>query len=85
MKAVEEHGRLWQPSHTEKAGTGVQLDEWEKEGWTYHAKGTFDSRVLNGALFIPCPYQDYGSRLLRHLRQLCRSLARQTSTLVLLT
>ncbi|KAK7031167.1 CDP-diacylglycerol--glycerol-3-phosphate 3-phosphatidyltransferase [Paramarasmius palmivorus] len=33
MKAVARAGRLW------KEGSGVQLREWFKEGWTYHAKG----------------------------------------------
>ena len=39
MKAVAKAGRLWKgPSATE--GQGVLLTEWEKPGWTYHAKGT---------------------------------------------
>ncbi|EEB93526.1 hypothetical protein MPER_07800, partial [Moniliophthora perniciosa FA553] len=33
MKAVARAGRLW------KESTGVQLLEWLKDGWTYHAKG----------------------------------------------
>lgn len=35
MKAVERAGRGW----TRESG-GVMLSEWEKDGWTYHAKGT---------------------------------------------
>ncbi|PSR77599.1 hypothetical protein PHLCEN_2v7789 [Hermanssonia centrifuga] len=35
MKAVHSAGRDWDPSRT----SGVQLTEWEREGWTYHAKG----------------------------------------------
>ncbi|KAF8910525.1 hypothetical protein CPB84DRAFT_1672690 [Gymnopilus junonius] len=38
MKAVSEAGRLWKgPSPSQ--GQGVLLSEWEKPGWTYHAKG----------------------------------------------
>jgi len=33
MKAVEEAGRL--------SAEGISLTEWEKPGWTYHAKGVF--------------------------------------------
>ncbi|KAI3609190.1 cdp-diacylglycerol-glycerol-3-phosphate 3-phosphatidyltransferase [Moniliophthora roreri] len=33
MKAVARAGRFW------KESTGVQLLEWLKDGWTYHAKG----------------------------------------------
>lgn len=33
MAAVKKAGRLW------KQGTGVELTEWKKDGWTYHAKG----------------------------------------------
>jgi CDP-diacylglycerol--glycerol-3-phosphate 3-phosphatidyltransferase len=39
MQAVANAGRLWNPSASNGAGRGVQLSEWEKEGWTYHAKG----------------------------------------------
>ena len=28
---------------TEGVGRGVQLTEWEKDGWTYHAKGGYHS------------------------------------------
>ncbi|KAF7440281.1 CDP-diacylglycerol--glycerol-3-phosphate 3-phosphatidyltransferase [Pleurotus ostreatus] len=37
MKAVKSAGRTW----TQKGnyGHGVQLKEWYKDGWTYHAKG----------------------------------------------
>ncbi|KAK0469546.1 CDP-diacylglycerol-glycerol-3-phosphate 3-phosphatidyltransferase [Desarmillaria tabescens] len=35
IQAVDRAGRSWQ----EGASTGIQLNEWEKEGWTYHAKG----------------------------------------------
>ncbi|KAF8972239.1 hypothetical protein BDZ97DRAFT_1901356 [Flammula alnicola] len=38
MKAVSKAGRLWRgPSPSD--GQGVSLTEWEKPGWTYHAKG----------------------------------------------
>ncbi|KAG6856303.1 hypothetical protein H0H87_005716 [Tephrocybe sp. NHM501043] len=37
MSAVKRAGRLW------KQKSGVQLTEWEREGWTYHAKGIWVS------------------------------------------
>jgi len=37
MHAVRAAGQEW--SQDEKGGSGVQLKEWEKPGWTYHAKG----------------------------------------------
>ncbi|OBZ65702.1 CDP-diacylglycerol--glycerol-3-phosphate 3-phosphatidyltransferase [Grifola frondosa] len=40
MKAVCAAGREWSHDAPDGgAGAGVQLSEWEKEGWTYHAKG----------------------------------------------
>ncbi|THV01000.1 hypothetical protein K435DRAFT_776198 [Dendrothele bispora CBS 962.96] len=36
MKAVRAAGREWSASGSEG---GIQLSEWEKQGWTYHAKG----------------------------------------------
>ncbi|TFK36676.1 hypothetical protein BDQ12DRAFT_236985 [Crucibulum laeve] len=38
MKAVKKAGRLWKDA-TGGGGQGVQLSEWSKKGWTYHAKG----------------------------------------------
>ena len=35
MRAVRAAGRTWGKSSSE----GVQLHEWERQGWTYHAKG----------------------------------------------
>lgn len=29
-----------------RVGHGVELTEWEREGWTYHAKGEFLSTVV---------------------------------------
>jgi len=48
MSAVSKVGRLWSGS-TPKDGQGVLLNEWEKLGWTYHAKGANDacSEVVN--------------------------------------
>jgi hypothetical protein len=37
MDAVDASGRSWLSD--DHGGTGVQLMEWEKPGWTYHAKG----------------------------------------------
>lgn len=47
MTAVTKAGRLWNASCNDGAGRGVQLSEWEKEGWTYHAKGRLPSSVLS--------------------------------------
>ncbi|KAF8646207.1 hypothetical protein AX16_007349 [Volvariella volvacea WC 439] len=38
MKAVKKAGRMWKGEKND-VGTGVQLSEWNKDGWTYHAKG----------------------------------------------
>lgn len=38
MKAVRKAGREW-PNGISNV-SGVQLREWEKDGWTYHAKGS---------------------------------------------
>jgi len=40
MGAVAKAGRLWNWTN-DGTGTGVQLSEWDKDGWTYHAKGQF--------------------------------------------
>lgn len=42
MRAVRAAGREW-PSEIpleDLREPGVQLSEWERDGWTYHAKGT---------------------------------------------
>lgn len=49
MKAVRSASREW-PHEAESdwaalRGPGVQLSEWEREGWTYHAKGSCRSCV----------------------------------------
>lgn len=52
MKAVAKAGRLWKgPSATE--GQGVLLTEWEKPGWTYHAKGMSTLPPATAADFNP--------------------------------
>ncbi|KAF8626104.1 hypothetical protein AX17_006600 [Amanita inopinata Kibby_2008] len=38
MSAVHKNGRLWSGGKSGK-GMGVRLSEWERHGWTYHAKG----------------------------------------------
>ena len=38
MDAVRSAGTEW-PSDSLHATAGVQLNEWQREGWTYHAKG----------------------------------------------
>ncbi|CAL1705492.1 unnamed protein product [Somion occarium] len=39
INAVRKSGREWPDDATESSGSGVQLREWERDGWTYHAKG----------------------------------------------
>jgi CDP-diacylglycerol--glycerol-3-phosphate 3-phosphatidyltransferase len=39
MKVVDAAGRNWSVN----GGKGIRLNEWFKEGWTYHAKGSFSS------------------------------------------
>ena len=41
MKIVRRAGRQWVSPSSDDNGSGVQLKEWEKEGWTYHAKGVW--------------------------------------------
>lgn len=56
MSAVSKAGRLWSGlSPTD--GQGVLLNEWEKPGWTYHAKG------VNNTCRIPIKPQT-GSELI---------------------
>ncbi|KAF9463914.1 hypothetical protein BDZ94DRAFT_1257747 [Collybia nuda] len=43
MRAVKLAGRKWHPSTKQNDTTGVHLSEWEKPGWTYHAKGIWVS------------------------------------------
>ncbi|KAI0362536.1 hypothetical protein OH77DRAFT_1388512 [Trametes cingulata] len=38
IKAVHAAGKEW-PQGSSDVSPGVQLNEWEREGWTYHAKG----------------------------------------------
>ncbi|RDB28573.1 CDP-diacylglycerol--glycerol-3-phosphate 3-phosphatidyltransferase [Hypsizygus marmoreus] len=43
VRAVQKAHRLWDPMASGARGRGVQLSEWEREGWTYHAKGIWVS------------------------------------------
>jgi len=43
MRVVKKAGRLWNAPADSAPGSGVQLSEWEKDGWTYHAKGIWVS------------------------------------------
>ena len=38
MRAVRLAGKDW--NNAADAPSGVLLSEWQKDGWTYHAKGT---------------------------------------------
>lgn len=41
MRQVRQAGLEWPHNQTPRLdGPGVQLNEWEREGWTYHAKGS---------------------------------------------
>ncbi|PPQ63931.1 hypothetical protein CVT24_009106 [Panaeolus cyanescens] len=40
MKAVRTAGRLWRGPSSNN-GSGVLLSEWERPGWSYHAKGVW--------------------------------------------
>jgi CDP-diacylglycerol--glycerol-3-phosphate 3-phosphatidyltransferase len=52
-REVRRKGRDWKDAVSsaeggekkEGDGSGVELTEWEKEGWTYHAKGKYTSCV----------------------------------------
>ncbi|GLB40614.1 putative CDP-diacylglycerol-glycerol-3-phosphate 3-phosphatidyltransferase [Lyophyllum shimeji] len=43
MRAVQKAGRMWDAPADCVHGKGVQLSEWERDGWTYHAKGIWVS------------------------------------------
>jgi hypothetical protein len=68
MKAVNAAGRKW----SDDSAKGVQLNEWTKEGWTYHAKGNhsiiFSQFInINSVLFLflrrymALPYTEFGT------------------------
>jgi len=40
MRTVEKAGQLWKEAAS-GIFKGIQLLEWSKPGWTYHAKGRF--------------------------------------------
>ncbi|KAF8183446.1 hypothetical protein BJ912DRAFT_1120344 [Pholiota molesta] len=48
MNAVAKAGRLWR-GDSQTGGQGVLLTEWEKPGWTYHAKGIWVSLTSSAA------------------------------------
>ena len=65
MKAVYRAGRSWLIETDTKEGHGVSLSEWEKPGWTYHAKGDAaasplwsraEQQQVYGFLLPPPPY-----------------------------
>jgi len=45
MRAVNATGRNW----SSDSGKGVQLNEWARKGWTYHAKGIWLSPTPHSA------------------------------------
>jgi hypothetical protein len=51
MGAVYRAGRNWHTDSNTNEGHGVSLSEWEKLGWTYHAKG-------NASAGYVCPRSD---------------------------
>jgi hypothetical protein len=50
MRAVRKAGRLWGEIASGNF-KGVQLSEWKKSDWTYHAKGTLFVLIVNFPLF----------------------------------
>jgi CDP-diacylglycerol--glycerol-3-phosphate 3-phosphatidyltransferase len=50
MNAVAKAGRLWR-GDSQTGGQGVLLTEWEKPGWTYHAKGITSASILSTRAF----------------------------------
>jgi hypothetical protein len=54
MRAVHAAERSWIPSNGTGSGTGVQLSEWERDDWTYHAKGKLKN--LKNAIRSPISY-----------------------------
>ena len=80
MRAVRCEGREWIPGPGGD-GQGVQLSEWEKDEWTYHAKG--DDSFPSVTMLIAFQASGY-----RRRKGICPSLqcsARRTSTLALHT
>jgi CDP-diacylglycerol--glycerol-3-phosphate 3-phosphatidyltransferase len=57
MKAVQAAKRCWTATSDKKEGNGIQLNEWAREGWTYHAKGKLarfpQNRPNTGFSFFP--------------------------------
>ncbi|KAF8150104.1 hypothetical protein B0H34DRAFT_666620 [Crassisporium funariophilum] len=51
MKAVTKARKIWS-GPSEKDGKGVLLSEWEKPGWTYHAKGIWLSPNASSPPFL---------------------------------
>jgi hypothetical protein len=60
MRAVRSEGREWIPGPGGD-GRGVQLCEWEKDEWTYHAKGD------NGLPSFTCFFRPMLNGIFRHL------------------
>lgn len=54
MRAVRSAGREWIPSGPDGDGRGVQLSEWEKDEWTYHAKGDDGPPPPRSQVFSQC-------------------------------
>jgi hypothetical protein len=59
-------------------GAGVQLSEWEREGWTYHAKGSVSTLLLTAPFLLTHALKASGCAQLptRILASLC--LVQQT-------
>lgn len=56
MRAVDKAARRWIGSTDGTQGRGLLLNEWEKEGWTYHAKGLlylFFKKLAIDLIFCP--------------------------------
>jgi hypothetical protein len=79
MQAVRAAGREWiiDPSGD---GRGVELSEWEKDKWTYHAKGGYSPLLGPSFSLMSTEFQASGYH---RRKEICPSLqcsVRQTST-----
>lgn len=79
--ALVKAGREWEEKPVNGA-KGIELREWKREGWTYHAKGKHDVHLSHGAVAKSyyCFTQVFGCRAAR-VKELPLSLSRPSSAL----
>ena len=62
MRQVRQAGLEWlHDDDTRLEGPAVQLNEWEREGWTYHAKGTASTFLIIDSLTHAYVSRDLGA------------------------